>query len=318
MTVAADDRIIKRRMDDYLWRDGSAPNRRLRAIFDRNFTDFKNIAIIGGMARDLARAGKPGFRSDVDMVIDAPQRDVERMAQATGAVRNRFGGYSFQSEGWKIEFWALETTWASRERHVRVEAIEDLVNCTFFDWDAILYDVWNRRVVCRTDYVDKLDRGVMDIELQPTPSVTGNLYRAVRRLLRWNVQPGPKLERFIDEHLDASRFEEIVDKDWKESPSPFLHWFRDAPSVRRCIADRQQRLAFSTHYADQMSLPGMPERRPQESGDVAPARAPMRLAERNRATGFRQIRKRPIDVRQCPLSFGDSDDIDRFSTVNVD
>jgi hypothetical protein len=48
--------------------------------------------------RDLARVGKQGFRSDVDLVIGAPVADVQALAARLSARPNRFGGYTPSSQ----------------------------------------------------------------------------------------------------------------------------------------------------------------------------------------------------------------------------
>ena len=123
----------------------------LRRIFE-----FERAAIIGGLGRDFAFRGKRGFHSDVDIVIDAPACAVQRLANTLGATRNRFGGFIYKDTRWKIDFWALETTWAAQNGHVTVSCIEDVASGTFFDCDAILYDLRQRKVHARDEYLDQL------------------------------------------------------------------------------------------------------------------------------------------------------------------
>lgn len=257
MTVAAEQRIVKRRMDEYLWWEKSAANVRLRSLLKRHFLDFERVAIVGGMVRDIARAGGRGFHSDIDLVIEAPAAAVAEMAAKNGARRNQFGGYSFVEEGWKLDFWALETTWAAREGHVEVKCLEDITRCTFFDWDAILYDLKERKVICGDSYLDGVRRGKMDICLLPNPSYLGNLYRAVQRILAWDLEPGPKLRAFIEKHLDDDGFQGLIREESKRGKRTFLPMFGDAQTLRRFLASKDDRTRIATVYAKQMSLPGI-------------------------------------------------------------
>lgn len=257
MRVAAEQRIVKRRMDEYLWWEKSAANVRLRALLRKHFLDFDRVAIVGGMVRDIARAGKCAFHSDIDLVIEAPAQSVAAMAARNGARDNQFGGHSFSADGWKLDFWAMETTWAAREGHVQVCRLEDITRCTFFDWDAILYDVKERKVICADSYLDGVRRGTMDISLLPNPSHLGNLYRAVRRILAWDLEPGPRLMAFIDKYLDDDGFEGVVREESNRCKQRFLHTFGDARTLRRYLACRDDRRQISTVYAKQMSLPGV-------------------------------------------------------------
>ena len=173
---------------------------RLQSTLDLHFRSFERVAVIGGIVRDFAREGRSEFRSDVDIVIDAPAADVARLAKQLRATSNRFGGYGCKEGPWKIDFWALETTWA--KQHVPIRKLEDVVSCTFFDLDAVAYDLWERRLICANDYLDRVRQQTLDINLRPTPSPLGNLVRAIRRVALWRVKPGPKLRAFIEESLD--------------------------------------------------------------------------------------------------------------------
>lgn len=206
MSTAPNNFALKRRLDRYFWANETGEMVFLRQVIEARFAQFDRIAVIGGLVRDFAHEGRAGFRSDLDLVIDAPADRVAALAAQLGATPNRFGGYGCKQGPWKIDFWALETTWA--RRHVSVQKLEDIVSCTFFDWDAIAYDLKARRLICSDKYLDLIRKKTLDINLLPNPSPMGNLVRAVRRLVLWKVQPGPSLQRFISEHLDeeALRF----------------------------------------------------------------------------------------------------------------
>ncbi|WP_216076156.1 hypothetical protein, partial [Acinetobacter baumannii] len=61
--------------------------------------------------------------------------------------------------------------------------LEDVLLGTFFDWDAIAYDLWERKLICSDDYLERIRAKRLDINLQPNPSPMGNLVRAIRRLV---------------------------------------------------------------------------------------------------------------------------------------
>lgn len=221
------------------------------------FLPFDRLAVIGGMVRDLARAGKRGFKSDIDLVIDAPVEDVERLAARLRATPNRFGGYSYATDRWRVDFWALRSTWAFREGYAKVDRLEDLTGCTFFDWDAVLYDVHLRQVVCDTDYLDRLRTGKIEINLLPTPSINGNLLRAVRRVLLWDLEPGPRLHSFIMQHLNEASFKEIARTDRALHKHSFISDFAGVEPLREHIGNRERRKELATYYARQLELPGL-------------------------------------------------------------
>jgi hypothetical protein len=211
MSIAPNELALKRRVDRYLWTNRSNEMAALQLQLSANFRSFSRVAIIGGLVRDFAREGRSGFKSDVDLVIEAPSEKVSNLATKLGARQNRFGGWGYKDGPWKIDFWALETTWA--RKYVPVQRLEDIVLTTFFDSDAVAYDLWDRRLICGEGYLDQLRRGTLEINLLPNPSPMGNLVRAVRRIVLWNVRPGPELAAFIDKNLDDETLQLVQSKE---------------------------------------------------------------------------------------------------------
>jgi len=211
----------------------------LQATFAQHFRAFERVAVIGGLARDFAREGRSEFRSDVDLVIDAPAEEVARLAKRLRATPNRFGGYGCKEGTWKIDFWALETTWA--RQHVPVQKLEDIVSCTFFDWDAVAYDLWGRKLICAENYLERIRQRTLDINLRPNPSPMGNLVRAIRRLVLWQVLPGPKLINFIDEHLDEGALSFVQAKEKELFPHNVSARWRTAEEARNFLLLDQKR-----------------------------------------------------------------------------
>ncbi|MBS0343203.1 MAG: hypothetical protein JSS56_22085 [Proteobacteria bacterium] len=233
MPTAPNKSALKRRLDRYFWNNNTEEMNFFRQVYAQHFDGFDRVAVIGGLVRDFAHEGRAGFRSDIDLVIDAPQAQVEEIAQKLRAEPNRFGGFGCKQGPWKIDFWALETTWA--RRHVQVRELEDLLACTFFDWDAIAYDLKRKRVICDDDYLERIRKGTLDINLLPNPSPLGNLVRATRRLIVWRVQAGPALKDFIRNHLDDSALKYIKEKEAELYSHPVSTRWGTASEARRAL-----------------------------------------------------------------------------------
>lgn len=233
MSTAPNKSALKRRLDRYFWANETGEMVFLRRVLEDRFAAFDRIAVIGGLVRDFAREGRAGFRSDVDLVIDAPADRVAALAAELGATSNRFGGFGCKQGPWKIDFWALETTWA--RRHVSVQRLEDIVACTFFDWDAIAYDLKGRRLICADNYLGRIRKRTLDINLLPNPSPMGNLVRAVRRLVLWKLQAGPSLQGFISEHLDEAALRFIQEKEAELYASPVSTRWSTADKARAAL-----------------------------------------------------------------------------------
>jgi hypothetical protein len=235
MPTAPNNLALKKRLDRYFWSNNTGEMVFLRRLLDKHFTSFDHIAVIGGLVRDFAREGRSGFHSDIDLVIDASQESVATLAALLNATPNRFGGFGCKQGPWKIDFWALETTWA--RKHVPIESLQDIVSCTFFDWDAIAYDLNKRKLICPENYLSRIRNKILDINLFPNPSPLGNLVRAVRRLVIWEAQSGPLLRQFIHEHLDDSALRFIQSKE--------VELYTYAVSKRWKTADEAKKAIFS-------------------------------------------------------------------------
>lgn len=100
--------------------------------------------------------------------------------------------------------------------------IRDLLNCTFFDWDAILFDLQSRELIASQSYFSMLRSGVMDVNLEENPNPTGSLVRAIRRGWLWKVRFGPKLSSFVRRRLDQERWDALVALDESAFVRPVL------------------------------------------------------------------------------------------------
>ena len=210
MMIARDEKALKRRVDDYLWRDKSKTVSALRQVLIKEFSDFDNVSIFGGMIRDIARSGKRGFRSDVDLVIDAPAAQVRELASRLSAKPNLFGGFGYASVRWEIDFWALETTWAYRNGHIQASSIDDLMSGTFFDWDAVHYNIRRRTLHSQCGYLEKVRSRTLGVNLINTPSALGNAVRAVRRMIMWDLKGTPFLLDFVEHVLISEGIEAFI------------------------------------------------------------------------------------------------------------
>lgn len=206
MSRAPDRAALKKRLDRFFWENSSGQMRLLRSFLERDLRPLGDAAVIGGLVRDFARGGREAFASDVDIVIDASAGAVSDLAERLSAQANRFGGFGCRVGPWRVDFWALETTWAVRCGGAKADHLSDLVSCTFFDWDGALYRLWDRKLVVPNDYLDRIASSILDVRFRPTPSPEGNLLRAIRRLVLWNARAGDHLRSFVEEHLDDATF----------------------------------------------------------------------------------------------------------------
>lgn len=239
MRVAPNVRSLKRRLDRFFWDNGSTEAVRLRALLHEDFGGFPRKGVIGGLVRDFARGGRSVFKSDIDLVIAAEPDDVDQLARRLGACPNRFGGYGYRAAPWNVDFWALRRTWAAVHEHVAVLELADVTRCVFFDWDAVVYELDSRQVLCEQHYLERIHNNRMEVNLRENPGVMGNLLKATRRIIHWNIEPGPKLSRFILEHLDEDAFTMIRKSERQKHSDWVLGTFADVAELKYALFHRE-------------------------------------------------------------------------------
>jgi len=190
-------------------------------------TSLGSVALIGGAIRDVARAGKRGFSSDLDFVIyGSAKEQFARAVEGCGGIRNKFGGYRLTHFTSQVDAWHLEDTWAKTAGYIDVSRPRDLLACTFFDWDSAIYELDAGTLTVPIDYLDRLRQNVMDIRLRQNPNPVGALIRALRRAALWSVKFGPELTEFSKEMLKKESWQNLVSIDGGAFPQPVLKYLR--------------------------------------------------------------------------------------------
>ncbi|WP_170302970.1 hypothetical protein [Reyranella soli] len=172
------------------------------------------VALIGGAIRDLARGGRKGFTSDLDFVVYGSSRENFREAMLNASGRpNRFGGFALPFRHWKVDVWHLEDTWARTAGIRQVQELRDLLSCTFFDWDSVIFDLRTGQLIFGQDYLARLNSGIMNVCLEDNPNPGGSLVRALRRAALWNVRFGVQLTEFSRRYLSELDWSDLVARD---------------------------------------------------------------------------------------------------------
>ena len=220
------------------------------------------VAIIGGLLRDLALSSKTEkFRSDLDFVVDASHprkfRDVMRSCKANV---NRFGGYRLYGEHWTIDAWLLEDTWAHQAGHVSVSGFRDLLDTTFFNSDAIIYELSSGNVLVKPSYFPDLSRRLLEVNLLPNPNPIGSVVRALRLSVKWEFSWGPRLSKFVDKTLHANDWQTLVTYERTSYRSQTIdYFFRDdfRERLQQHVLDRRKDVFVPITFekSEQLSLP---------------------------------------------------------------
>ena len=223
------DRLRLKKRVDYFFRSETRDRNEV-ARFAEQMSDLGQVAIIGGMLRNLYLEGTREFVSDVDFVIDCHSiLEFERAMGTLNAQRNRFGGFGIDLNKWKVDIWPLQKTWAAVEGHLKVEKLDDLINATFFNWDEAIYRLNDHKLTTAPQYFEWLSRRLLEINLEANPNPMGNAIRAFRYAWRWNANFGPRLARHV--------LSQIVDRGWEaflaSERSSFSHRILDQLDGRK-------------------------------------------------------------------------------------
>jgi hypothetical protein len=179
--------------------------------------------VIGGLLRDLSFVGNSGFKSDVDFVVDpVSMTEFDRLALQRGARLNRFGGFGITLHRWKVDVWPLERTLAAVHGYAKVKSLQDLVHTTFFDCDAVLYDVMAHKVTAKRGFFKRIQSRVIDINLEPNPNPLGNAVRALRYAYRWDAAFGEKLVMHVAKQIHDHGWKALVASECRSFTTPVL------------------------------------------------------------------------------------------------
>jgi hypothetical protein len=109
---------------------------------------------------------------DVDLVIQ-PEQTVAFEAQFGSLIRRRtrFGGYVLNVDGWRVDVWPLEQTWAIREGLVGPPAPANLTRSTFLNVEAVAMSlrVGRGRTIHESGFFESVRRRILDINLEANP-----------------------------------------------------------------------------------------------------------------------------------------------------
>jgi len=132
-----------------------------------------------------------------------------------------------------------------------------LLNVTFFNWDAIIYDLQNNNVITHDQYFENLSENILDINLKPSLDPLGNCVRAIRTIYRHHSKLTPTLVRYVNDVLESHSDTAIIFKE-KQSHLSSQIQRSDLPILRHQIKqylkeDVSENFLF--HFNNQPELP---------------------------------------------------------------
>lgn len=192
-------------------------------IFLDEVTAIGRAAIFGGMLRDISIMGNLGFDSDVDIVVEVDGTvELQKLAERYSAKRNNFGGFRIRLRKWQLDVWPVEETWARANGHIDNLSIENIYRTTFFDWDAIAFDLQNRSFFAIENYIERINSRVLDINLQPNPNQIGNAIRALRYCEKFDAALTRTMAEYVFDALQNFDAKKLVEYENSAFEKPVL------------------------------------------------------------------------------------------------
>ncbi len=260
---------LRRRAQRFLTTD--LYGRREVGEFCKEVSEVGDVAIFGGMLRDLLLDGNEGFRSDIDLVIDT--ENISLLQGVLGPYsphRTAFGGYRVALQKWVVDLWPLQWTWAIRSGHVSSDSLSDLTRTTFFNWDAIVYELRSGAIHCAPRYVDELNNRLLSINLAVNPNPEGAAIRALRMAVTKQARLSFVLAEYVADVLESVGVDALIEKEQRkhrpvrisaETMNCFLESFRRIKAVGSTepmiLAARQVELDLS--FAEPSPQPAKPD-----------------------------------------------------------
>ncbi|MFM9913272.1 MAG: hypothetical protein ACKVN9_07055 [Methylophilaceae bacterium] len=187
---------LSNRISDYL--NHVSPERLvIRETLNEVSTRLPNTAIFGGMIREFALGNAREFSSDIDLVAFASHHEIYQAIKEFNPDRNKFGGFRFIVGKQLYDIWAFDDTWAFREGIIKGNVFKDLLDTTFFNLDAALFNLDESVCYVSDSYQTWLDDHLLDLNLQENPAPANMARRAINMAINQNLAIGPKLGLFL-------------------------------------------------------------------------------------------------------------------------
>jgi hypothetical protein len=241
-------------VDAFLASDLPAMRRIQRSVLYQ-LAKLGKVYVIGGLVRDLAIYG-PDSRpiSDIDLVVRCRPSALSEFAKQIGALPNRFGGFGIRTDAFKVDFWAFANTWAKTAGHVPLRQPKDLTRTTFFDWDAVVYGLEENKVWAIDRYFERLNSGVLGLNLEPNPSPKGSLIRALRRIMAWDARPAAGLRHFVEQKLSEYDWSDILRTESEAFSTAYLQEFGTADQYLEFVLRRSKFENVGSHQRRQVTF----------------------------------------------------------------
>jgi hypothetical protein len=172
--------------------------------------------VFGGVLRDLALFGNAKPPRDVDVVVlDANGPELEGLYEDILYRKNRFGGLQLRSQGWLIDVWAIQDSWAFKQKLIAPIGFDQLVQTTFLNVEAIAIEVTTSpgipRKIYSAGFFEAIRQRVLDISFEPNPFPELCVVRSLVSASSLKFAVSRRLAEYLVKHGRQSSIKELID-----------------------------------------------------------------------------------------------------------
>lgn len=161
-----------------------------------------DIVAFGGVPRDIIFFDNKNIR-DIDLVVTQINN------QMIGAIvkhlkyrKTRFGGFKCNINKMPVDIWALNETWAFKQKQFKYNVkFENLPKTVFLSIDALILNLRTKELI---DYNFKknYEKKVIDIIFEPNPFPTLCIIRAYKYSNKYNFKFSERLKEYISNYFN--------------------------------------------------------------------------------------------------------------------
>lgn len=172
----------------------------LRAIRSTISSKGWRAVLFGGVLRDIMVFGNEHAPRDFDIVVDVNAAELSDLFHSKVRRRTRFGGLQILQDGWPIDIWPLNRTWAFQHMAL-APTFENLPKTTFLNVEAIAVDLWNPHGSKRTFYEHHFFSAIasrtVEVNLRENPYPSLCVIRSLITAWKLDFGVGENLKEYV-------------------------------------------------------------------------------------------------------------------------
>lgn len=179
--------------------------------------------LFGGAIRDFALFGRPGFNSDLDLVVSCPSITLAEVLPSWGVVRNKFGGFRLNVGQQEIDVWSAPETWAFKQGLLAYSGIESLLSTVVINWDAVLLNLRNNEILTYPGFFEEIEKRHLDVRFTKNPKPTNVATKILRYISLKEVKTvSVDLHDYVKRAIKSIGSEEIVRREMEQFGSGYI------------------------------------------------------------------------------------------------